>query len=494
METLTTRDPACVAHWADRLARLDGRRLTVYVDTTNDCNLRCRMCHFSLPEFSRREPRRMTPEQFERIGRELFGAARTMYLSAACEPLTHPRFREILAVASRSGVPDLRVLTNGVLLTPELAEALLSSGLSSLQVSVDGVRAATYERIRRGARFERLVSALRLLAERKRRIGGSTQVQLNVTLMRANLDELPEFADFAREHGADAIACRHLMPYARLGLAGETLDAEPERANEVFARFLDRASELGVLVTEFPDFFRVGGRSWLPPLRGRFPIRSDPFGCVDVPGEPTIVTPGPVLLSGWALDRKRVDRVDVFRRGPGDDGPFALGEAKLVNAARPDVARVHAYVPHSWRAGWRFETDLSELATPRRAETLEIDVVARSATGGATLIGTRRIVLDPQRRQPPRPACAKPFDCVYVDALGDVVPSPDCQNWTSLGRLGPSLTFQGIWGSPAWRDIRSRILGGDPPRSCGRCPAYINRNVDDPAYFAERDVLEGGPD
>ena len=250
-----------VEHWIEELAPLGDRTLKVIWDVSNKCNLRCRMCHFSHDDVFYRTAQYTSPALFERIAAQALPLAHTLILSASNEPLMSPHFVEILKIAARYRVPDLLFLTNGQLLSPRIAEAVIESGVTQVQISIDGATKETYESIRRGARFERLLRNLEFLSERKRQLGRARpRLQFNIVLMRKNLEELPLFVDLAEKLGVEWIAARHLLMMDGLGMEEETLARDPAQANLHFQRFFRRVEESKtVTVIEFPDFFNGAG-------------------------------------------------------------------------------------------------------------------------------------------------------------------------------------------------------------------------------------------
>src|SRR5215212_12120032 len=111
----------------------------------------------------------------------------------------HPRFYDMTAYAAARGA---RTSTNSnlTLLNPDRAERLVTCGLHELHVSIDGATAATYERIRVRAKFERVVANVRLLQDTKRRLGSASPwLRMVVVAMRQNLPEFPDLVRLA--HG-----------------------------------------------------------------------------------------------------------------------------------------------------------------------------------------------------------------------------------------------------------------------------------------------------
>jgi len=372
--------PDGLRDWAAELAPFGKRTLKVIWDISNKCNLRCRMCHFSFDHVFHQEPHHTSPADFERIAASALPLAHTLILSAGNEPLMSPHFIDILKVAARYSVPQLLFLTNGQLLSPAVADAILETGVTQVQISIDGATRETYEYIRRGARFDRLLRNLEYLSARKIQLGRRLpQLQFNVVLMRRNLEELPLFVDLAERLGVEWIAARHLLMMRGLHMEGETLMQERDRANLHFQRFFERVEQSqSVSVIGFPDFFN--GQQFvsatnpgqnpvpIPPPRSkpedsprqthstqpakvargvcakivreirRIPrnlrravsretpkvappkpkkLAALPFGSIDHPADKEPAANNAIQLEGWALDRIQIARVSIERE------PFA---------------------------------------------------------------------------------------------------------------------------------------------------------------------------
>src|SRR5207249_6059776 len=121
------------------------------VEVTGACNLRCRMCLVRYrPALSKTEG----SLSFKRFA-ELVDAVpglQVLTLQGLGEPLLAPDLLRMIEYASSRGI-DTGFNTNGSLLIPERAEALIRAGLAWLHVSLDGATAATYESIRDGGPF-----------------------------------------------------------------------------------------------------------------------------------------------------------------------------------------------------------------------------------------------------------------------------------------------------------------------------------------------------
>jgi MoaA/NifB/PqqE/SkfB family radical SAM enzyme len=269
----------------------DPRFLGVETDVTSGCNLRCRMCYMSLQHGDPRPRLFLTPEAFvERIG-PVLPHTHALALSLGSEPLVSPHFAGILEAVARYRVPEVQFYTNGELLDERITEACLSHDVTRVCVSVDGATRETFEYIRRGASFERVLGNVRALVARRRASDRERPVvRFDVVMMRRNAIELEGLVDLAGEAGAGEMSFTHLVPYAGLGMEAESLARDRALSNASLERALARAREIGVKVTGHPDLFALGSPPGAP-SEGRDPFADVPYcrypfhhACVDAGG------------------------------------------------------------------------------------------------------------------------------------------------------------------------------------------------------------------
>ena len=257
---------------SNRVSPFRRRPLEVILDTTERCNLKCRMCYFSavdrlqfLPFDRQLSGNGMMPvETFSQVAADLFPRARRVALGCAAEPLMHPKFVDIVREAGSYGVPDLWFPTNLLPLTPPKAEAICEAGVSTVGVSMDGTRAETYESIRVGGRFARLMRCLDLLNDVRR--GGSTRLRLIFVWMQTNRADLEDLPRFAEEVGARELDVRFVAPTAHVTAEDELLDGEdPGALRAELAAAAEDAAARGLRLVSYPDFDDGGAIG----LRGR---------------------------------------------------------------------------------------------------------------------------------------------------------------------------------------------------------------------------------
>jgi radical SAM protein with 4Fe4S-binding SPASM domain len=208
--------------------RTSGRFLTVRMDVTNKCNLRCKMCPMRLSD---QDPDRVwhdiDADLFERIRREVFPRAAVVGLSCGAEPFCCKDLPIYLEKLWKADVPLTELVTNGTLMTADAIEPLLDYPTTSLFVSIDGADARTHAEIRGGASLEQTLANVVGLQEAKRLRGHRfPQLCVSVTLQRANYDQLCGIVDIAADLGAVSVGVVPLVPYEGLGVEDQVVEME----------------------------------------------------------------------------------------------------------------------------------------------------------------------------------------------------------------------------------------------------------------------------
>lgn len=178
----------------------------VQIEPVGQCNLACRMCPIAY-----REDRRalMDFATFCSI-LEQFPSIRHLQLQGMGEPLLHPRFFDMVRHAASRGI-EVTTNTNLTALSRARAEECVRSGLRKLHVSLDAADPDAYAYIRVNSRLERVLRNLDWIVGAKARLGREDPLIILVAVaMKRNLEELPELARLAREHGVREMSVQHL--------------------------------------------------------------------------------------------------------------------------------------------------------------------------------------------------------------------------------------------------------------------------------------------
>jgi MoaA/NifB/PqqE/SkfB family radical SAM enzyme len=258
------------------------RPLNVILDVTARCNLKCVMCYFSntdrlfFPPFDKQlsDDGNMPVEVFEKIAADLFPRAWRVALACAAEPMIHPKFKEIVTIAGRYGVPDLWFPTNLLALTESTAHTLITSRVTTVAASIDGMTKETYEKIRVPAKWERLIACLELL-RRIKHDARSKKPRLRIifTWMKSNRGDIALLPEFAADHGASEIDVRFVAQTPGVDVTAELLsDVDPGALNAELSAAAHDAVRRGLKLASYPEFekkrpeggllFRAGRRLW----------------------------------------------------------------------------------------------------------------------------------------------------------------------------------------------------------------------------------------
>jgi len=222
------------------------------------------MCAFSDPAIGSRKRRDLSKETFLRWADEMFSWATHVGLLFGAEPTLNPNLLSFVRIAKEFRVPNVYFSTNGMKLTPALAGALIEAGLDELNVSLDAGKKVTFERIRRGAKWDTVVGNLKSLRDQKAaRKLSRPRLHLSFVMMRSNIEELPQFVELAAELGAAVLYFTHVVPYDRLGTINESLGTDLDGCNQYVDRALLLARQYGIHVV-LPRTRQVGINITLP--------------------------------------------------------------------------------------------------------------------------------------------------------------------------------------------------------------------------------------
>ncbi len=202
----------------------------LWIEPTNGCNLKCIHCPTGIG--LERERGSIDFALVEKLIAEAQSFQPLVYFHLGGESLLHPRLPEMIRLAGASGLPTA-MFTNGTLLDRRRGELLLESGLQWLGISFDGLDAATYERIRRGASFERVLgNVVDFLALRRARGSRTPYTYMSVVDLSADAGEERRSAWDATRVRLRAAGLDHLelaAPHTWAGLALDAPDAATPR-------------------------------------------------------------------------------------------------------------------------------------------------------------------------------------------------------------------------------------------------------------------------
>jgi MoaA/NifB/PqqE/SkfB family radical SAM enzyme len=138
-------------------------------------------------------------------------------------------FRELVEdVSSAVDRPLISISTNGTLIDEAWAERIVRTPFQSITVSFDGATQSTFEKLRRGARFSKVIENITRLQDLKKSIGSSfPRLDAFFVLMRSNYREILPFFALMKDLGIYEVAFQTMLVDAR------NLAREPGLVHEV---------------------------------------------------------------------------------------------------------------------------------------------------------------------------------------------------------------------------------------------------------------------
>jgi len=170
---------------------------------TYQCNLRCLRCELvHRPAHAKEEGKKLlsVPEVETAID-ELASIGASGLGFTGGEPLVCPETLHYLKYAKERGLLT-QLSTNGLLVNEEMTQALLDSRVDSVSMSIDGLDAATHDKLRNSeGSFEGTLRAMELLSRKRKE--GKPRIIVVTVLCEANLHQIRQIAEMVLSHGAD---------------------------------------------------------------------------------------------------------------------------------------------------------------------------------------------------------------------------------------------------------------------------------------------------
>lgn len=216
-------------------------KYSIYIDTTNGCNLKCKFCSRDNSKI-----KQMTTNEFETVLGKIYKVAGSLQLSCAWEYSIAKNAAEMIRTMGKYDIPSTTIYTNGNIVTDEIADALIDSQLTEFVVSFGEAKKETYEKLRRGGTFEKVVANIRKLSSlKKERRNSLPRICTNLTLVNSNIDELIEFVDLAYSLSVERIVGRHLILNKGLDIDSEVI-RDTTRANSIIEAAETKARSYGI--------------------------------------------------------------------------------------------------------------------------------------------------------------------------------------------------------------------------------------------------------
>jgi len=214
----------------------------IQLECTTKCNLKCIMCEYS---YLTGKGEDLSFEKFRHIV-DSFPNLRTIDMTGIGEAFLNRDFLRTLEHLKSKSI-NVTFNDNFTLLTPKIAEKLISMQIDEIVISLDGATKETYESIRVGANFEKVTANIKNLVKLKNKMNSELpKLGIICTISNENIHEAPLMVDLAK-----SLNC--WLKLSNVKTFEETkklsIDINDKKTKRIFEQTREKAREMGVQVS-----------------------------------------------------------------------------------------------------------------------------------------------------------------------------------------------------------------------------------------------------
>ena len=209
------------------------------IEVTEACNLKCVMCVHGttgVPITGRIDMKFAK----ELIDQAVKGGCKSIKFNWRGEPALHTGLEELIRYAKQNGILEVQFNTNGIPFTRKRIEDIIDAGLDRVIFSMDGATKETYETIRVGSSFDKLMKNIALFDEiRKERGQQKPFIRIQMVRMKDNQHEVDNFVTMWRGV-ADDIAVKDVTDRGQGNVlyVGDQVAVGRKRCNQPWQRMI----------------------------------------------------------------------------------------------------------------------------------------------------------------------------------------------------------------------------------------------------------------
>lgn len=193
---------------------LNGFKFQLNFDLNDGCNLNCKMCG-NVPNRNYKNQHVMSEDVFSKNLLPAFRHANDFQFGCFFEPLMVPYFEKAVWEIKKYLPENVKgtIISNGTLLKDSKISSIVDSDIfKTIRFSIDSVDEQNFQKIRVGAKLKQVISNIEKLVGYKTKQNSRSKVEVNFTIMRENILELPQLVLLAKEIGIDSISTHKLTP------------------------------------------------------------------------------------------------------------------------------------------------------------------------------------------------------------------------------------------------------------------------------------------
>ncbi len=189
-----------------------GLPMTISVEPTTACNLRCPECPSGLRSFSR-DTGNLKQDFFRDTIEQLYHKLIYLIFYFQGEPYINPGFLDMVKHANEKGIYTI-TSTNGHFLSPENCRKTINSGLDRIIISVDGTTQEVYENYRKEGKLAVVLQGAKNLVKSRKELKSATpHIIFQFLVVKPNEHQIPEIYKLADEIGVDEVKLKTAQIY-----------------------------------------------------------------------------------------------------------------------------------------------------------------------------------------------------------------------------------------------------------------------------------------
>lgn len=189
-----------------------GYPLSISIEPTTSCNLRCPECPSGLRSFSR-STGMLDEGLFKRVLDQIHSKVFYLTFYFQGEPFLNPSFLKMVSYASSKNMYTT-TSSNAHYFTDEVARQTVESGLDRLIISIDGTTQETYEQYRIGGSLDKVVDGTRKVVQWKKKLGsGKPFLVFQFLVVRPNEHQIEDVKKLAHEIGVNKVVFKTAQVY-----------------------------------------------------------------------------------------------------------------------------------------------------------------------------------------------------------------------------------------------------------------------------------------
>lgn len=191
---------------------MKGLPVSVAIEPTTSCNLRCPECPSGLRDFTR--PTGMLDEKFfretiDQLASHIFYL--TFYFQG--EPFLNPKFLDMVKYGASKKI-FTSTSTNAHYFDDAVAKQTVESGLDRLIISIDGTTQETYSSYRIGGELEKVIDGTKKIIRWKKELRSATpQVIFQFLVVKPNEHQVKDVQQLANDLGVDEVLLKTAQIY-----------------------------------------------------------------------------------------------------------------------------------------------------------------------------------------------------------------------------------------------------------------------------------------